>query len=95
LTFKPLRVIPKVSVHGKDTTNLMTGPLQGDQTDPADRLESALNRIAYALHYQASAPDTSVPAGPAVDLHALAANIDAVTHRIQSLLDDTASGQEG
>jgi len=76
----------------------MTGPTAGDERDPADRLESALNRIAYALQYGATtAAPPAGPApvtGPSVDLHAVAANLDAVTHRIRALLDETSADRE-
>ncbi|GBQ66438.1 hypothetical protein AA103196_1396 [Ameyamaea chiangmaiensis NBRC 103196] len=76
----------------------MTGEFDLGDTDPADRLENALNRIAYALHRSADQRPVSAPpapAGPQVDMHALAANIDAVVHRIRTLLDETSPGTEG
>ncbi|MFS3135866.1 hypothetical protein ACLRDC_10885 [Gluconacetobacter sacchari] len=58
-------------------------------TEPADRLEQALNRIAFALdrrHEAASGPD----------LQTLAANIDALIARVRDVLgpDEESDGME-
>gem|GEM_PF-4925146 len=58
-----------------------------DGGDPADRLEQALNRIAYALD---RGPVEPKPEGP--DLHALGANIDALCARIRDMLKDGERG---
>ncbi|MBB2197180.1 MAG: hypothetical protein ABF479_17500 [Gluconacetobacter sp.] len=49
-------------------------------SDPADRLEQALNRIAFALDRRHEA----VAAAP--DLQTLAANIDALIARVRDVL---------
>ncbi|GAA4481130.1 hypothetical protein [Gluconacetobacter asukensis] len=59
-------------------------------TDPADRLEQALNRIAFALDRR----DEAVAPGP--DLQTLAANIDALIARVRDVLgpDEDIDGME-
>ncbi|AQS88634.1 hypothetical protein AA101099_0204 [Neoasaia chiangmaiensis NBRC 101099] len=57
-------------------------------SDPADRLESALNRIAYALDRRAA--ETEQP-----DLQTLAANIDALRARVRdALAADESTAEE-
>ncbi|MBV1824209.1 hypothetical protein [Komagataeibacter oboediens] len=68
-----------------------------DGKDPADRLELALNRIAFALDRRAELASIAAPAAaPAVDVQALAANIDALIARVRDVLgeDDADSGKE-
>ncbi|MCE2565633.1 hypothetical protein [Komagataeibacter sp. FNDCF1] len=71
-----------------------TPPASGQ--DPADRLELALNRIAFALDRNAERAAIASPAKPDVDLQALAANIDVLIARVRDVLgaDDPAGGKE-
>ncbi|MBB2203454.1 hypothetical protein [Gluconacetobacter takamatsuzukensis] len=65
-------------------------PVAWGTTDPADRLEQALNRIAFALDRRHEA------VAPAPDLQTLAANIDALIARVRDVLgpDDDVDGME-
>ncbi|PYD76169.1 hypothetical protein [Novacetimonas pomaceti] len=60
--------------------------------DPADRLEQALTRIAFAIECREQGTWPSLPPSPSstpeVDLQALAANIDVLIARVRDLLDD-------
>ena len=65
--------------------------------DPADRLEQALTRIAFAIECReegtwpsaVSAPSPMTQAtDPGIDLQALAANIDALIARVRDALAD-------
>ncbi|RBM07979.1 hypothetical protein [Novacetimonas cocois] len=59
--------------------------------DPADRLEQALTRIAFAIECREQGTWPSLPPSsstPEVDLQALAANIDVLIARVRDLLDD-------
>ncbi|CUW46210.1 hypothetical protein IFJ82_15095 [Novacetimonas hansenii] len=65
--------------------------------DPADRLEQALTRIAFAIECReegtwppaGSVPSpTTQPTDPGIDLQALAANIDALIARVRDALSD-------
>ncbi|MBB2202663.1 hypothetical protein [Gluconacetobacter tumulisoli] len=68
--------------------------------EPADRLENALNRIAFALDRRRTDP-AGAAAGPqasdqqAIDLHALAANIDILIARIRDVVGDAPEHDEG
>ena len=65
--------------------------------NPADRLELALNRIAFALDRRTAQAAIQPPAAPDVDLQALAANIDVLIARVRDVLDEggeTTSGEE-
>lgn len=65
-------------------------PVAWGTSDPADRLEQALNRIAFALDRR----DEAVAPGP--DLQMLAANIDALIARVRDVLgpDEDLDGME-
>ncbi|WP_308719521.1 hypothetical protein [Komagataeibacter xylinus] len=68
-----------------------------DGENPADRLELALNRIAFALDRRTTAAPVQAPAAPDIDLQALAANIDVLIARVRDVLDDggeTTSGEK-
>ena len=67
-----------------------------DGKDPADRLELALNRIAFALDRRAELASIAGPSSPSVDVQALAANIDVLIARVRDVLgeDDADSGKE-
>jgi len=80
----------------KETQAVPQPPDSMQAADPADRLEAALNRIAYAL----DRPQPAIPAEPdphAPDLQALGANIDALCARIRDMLgpDDAPASTEG
>ena len=69
----------------------------GGARDPADRLEQALTRIAFAIECReegtwppaGSVPSpTTQPTDPGIDLQALAANIDALIARVRDALSD-------
>ncbi|GCE84421.1 hypothetical protein [Komagataeibacter diospyri] len=64
--------------------------------DPVDRLELALNRIAFALDRRAELASIARPSGPEVDVQALAANIDVLIARVRDVLgeDEADSGKE-
>ena len=68
-----------------------TPPASGQ--DPADRLELALNRIAFALDRRAEQVAIAPPATADVDLQALAANIDVLIARVRDVLGE--DGPEG
>jgi hypothetical protein len=73
---------------------------QDSTRDPADRLEQALTRIAFAIECREQgtwpspdampSPTTASPtaqaADPGIDLQALAANIDALIARVRDAL---------
>lgn len=64
---------------------------------PADRLELALNRIAFALDRRAELASVARPSTPDVDVHALAANIDALIARVRDVLgeeEELTGGEE-
>lgn len=70
-----------------------TGPAENGQNrhhdqNPADRLELALNRIAFALDRRAELASVARPSAPDTDLQALAANIDALIARVRDVLGD-------
>ncbi|CAP54457.1 hypothetical protein HLH33_01645 [Gluconacetobacter diazotrophicus] len=66
--------------------------------EPADRLEQALNRIAFALDRRREAAPAAAPYAPApqapdphaIDLHALAANIDILIARVRDAIGPDA-----
>lgn len=64
--------------------------------DPADRLELALNRIAFALDRRTELASIASPSTPQVDVQALAANIDVLIARVRDVLgeDEADSGKE-
>ena len=68
-----------------------TPPASGQ--DPADRLELALNRIAFVLDRRGEGTAIARPAMPEVDLQALAANIDVLIARVRDVLGE--DGPEG
>ncbi len=69
----------------------------GAGPNPADRLELALNRIAFALDRRAELASVARPSMPDVDVQALAANIDALIARVRDVLgeeDEPTGGEE-
>ena len=71
----------------------LTPPAAG--RNPADRLELALNRIAFALDRRAERAAITPPAVTDVDLQALAANIDALIARVRDVLgEDSPEGRK-
>ncbi|WP_041247368.1 hypothetical protein [Komagataeibacter medellinensis] len=70
-----------------------TPPASGQ--DPADRLELALNRIAFALDRRAKQAVIAASAPADVDLQALAANIDVLIARVRDVLgEDSPEGRK-
>ncbi|WP_336947059.1 hypothetical protein ABHV46_07425 [Asaia sp. BMEF1] len=55
---------------------------------PEDRIEEALDRIAYALHH------SHKPAPESVDWQPVAANIEALRLRVRDLIDRLGNEEE-
>ncbi|NVN13219.1 hypothetical protein [Nguyenibacter vanlangensis] len=62
------------------------GPQDTRGSEPADRLEQALNRIAFALDRRRDDAAQAAPDPHAPDLQTLAANIDILIARIRDVL---------
>ncbi|EGG78315.1 hypothetical protein SXCC_00912 [Gluconacetobacter sp. SXCC-1] len=70
-----------------------TPPASGQ--DPADRLELALNRIAFVLDRRGEQAALARPPMPEADLQALAANIDVLIARVRDVLgEDSPEGRK-